>query len=391
MVRSSLILNKIYMNIQFRVFLTALLALSFGFASYAQDEVKPKFMEKVADTLVRFYYDENYYLVDKDCEFKAIERVSKLNIQNKTFDGPFKDFGTNGHTILEGNYKNGSKEGKFYAYHSNGKLKWETIYENNELKDYWKYYYPNGKPMLFLKIDSGQILFDNFWDAEGNQKITNGTGDKYDITLPIIGFTEHGFTQFRKLGAVLNGKMHGTWLTLFISPNRTNIQNVLFKEKFSEGTLVDFKINEEFANYGLESLDFEFVPTSHFTRAEEFFGKDCSFDQHTDFHLAIAKQITRRLSYYSLKDINIERIPVSYKVRVFKTGKPNTPYALTLPKSLKTNTETSIKSAVTLPYYLPSYSNGEAISDIVEVSFEIEKVENKWVVNFVNIKREKGH
>src|SRR5690554_3978617 len=88
----------------------------------------PVFYGRISGETVRFFYDDHYYLVDKECEFKAIERVGRYDFQQQVFIGGFADFDNHGRLILEGNYVDGRKEGNFKAYHPNGQLKWQTSY-----------------------------------------------------------------------------------------------------------------------------------------------------------------------------------------------------------------------------------------------------------------------
>src|SRR5690606_39698877 len=109
---------------------------------------KVTLLEKAPMGLVRFYFDDYYYLVDKDCAFKSIERVSQCLVDKNVFHGDFRDFDRNGTVVLSGHHDEGIKQGLFKAFHSSGTLKWEVMYENGSPTGDWKYYYPDGKPML---------------------------------------------------------------------------------------------------------------------------------------------------------------------------------------------------------------------------------------------------
>jgi hypothetical protein len=150
------------------------------------------FFESVGDTSVRFFFDENYYLVDQDCEFKAIERVAGFDRKNNKFDGEFKDFHVmTGHVVLHGNYREGKKEGRFTAYYPNGKLRWETTFDDDSPRGPWYYYFPDGTPHLFITLTEKSFSIDQMWDEKGEQIVVDGDG-LYNLNSAIIGFTDHG-------------------------------------------------------------------------------------------------------------------------------------------------------------------------------------------------------
>ena len=191
--------------------------LSILFFNLKAQENRPLYFEDAPNAMKRFFFDENYYLVDKDCEFKAIERVSDFDNKTNKFEGLFKDFDRNGRVILSGQYQNGKKHGEFKAYHPNGVLKWESTFIDDIAIGPWEYYYPDGKPMLFITLGPSSFRINQYWDRKGQQLVKDGEGT-YDINLPIIGFTEHGYTKFNRRGAIKNGLPDGLW---YISFNRT--------------------------------------------------------------------------------------------------------------------------------------------------------------------------
>lgn len=46
---------------------------------------KEVFFENASNGLVRFHFDKHYYLVDKNCPFKSIERLSQFIVSKKMF------------------------------------------------------------------------------------------------------------------------------------------------------------------------------------------------------------------------------------------------------------------------------------------------------------------
>src|SRR5690606_31707135 len=72
---------------------------------------KPVYYENAANGATRFFYDDRYFLADKYCSFKAIERVGYYDFRQQTFVGEFTDFDNRGRVLLRGNYRNGKQEG----------------------------------------------------------------------------------------------------------------------------------------------------------------------------------------------------------------------------------------------------------------------------------------
>src|SRR5690606_16233589 len=81
------------------------------------------FYEQESGDIVRVFYDDHYYLVDRNWEFKAIERVGRYDLQRQILIGAIADFDNHGRLILEGSYVDGRKHGDFRAYHPNRRLK----------------------------------------------------------------------------------------------------------------------------------------------------------------------------------------------------------------------------------------------------------------------------
>lgn len=336
------------------IFITALTFTLLSKAN-AQQENKSTLFEYTVDSLVRFYYDENYYLVDKHCEFKAIERIARFIPKTYEFNGAFKDFNNAGRLILEGTYVNGKKEGIFKAYHPNGALKWETVFKNDNISGHWKYYYPDEKPMLFLSIKDSLIHFDQFWQNDGEQTIINGEG-KYNMTIPIIGFTDHGYTQYNVSGNVKNGRQDGQWKTQFVKEDKKNSLVPLFTENFENGLLTNRPTSNFVSFYSLDAKieNFDFVPTSHFLRAQQLVAKGCTFDEHTNFDNFLARKFTYLLHSPELINYDFSSIPTSYKVRVYKDGVPNRIFANTYPIDLDKSIKRIINESVEkVTYYLP--------------------------------------
>lgn len=357
--------------------------------AFAQ-EITAQFFEKGPDNTVRFYYDIDYYLVDKNCEFKFIERVAEFDIATNNFNGFFKDFDPNGRTLLSGFYKNGSKEGEFIASYPDGTLKWKTTFVNNKANGSIAYYYPDGKPMLFLTADKDNIYINQYWNKFGEQTVKDGQG-VLDITLPIMGFTEHGFTKYNTKGKIENGLREGLWYTSFVTDDKKERFISLMISAYERSLLVDRQIDPYFETVLIDLSRLSFSPLESFQTAELLQSKKCSFDEHTGFNSFIAEKFKDFLGKQNYKTETDETTRLSYKIRVTKKG---TAYAPTIEETSRemTKSELSLFKAMInqVYYYLPSFLNGEVINDRLTISFEIQTNGDIITIPPVQITRENG-
>ncbi|TJZ59758.1 hypothetical protein FAZ15_12720 [Sphingobacterium olei] len=357
-----------------------------------QDSVrKTVYFEAAPEGLVRFFFDQNYYLVEKNCPFKHIERVAGFIPSKNQFHGEFKDFGPNGHILLSGNYVNGKKDGIFKAYHPNGKLKWETTFKDGEYLGEWNYYYPDGKPLLFLEFDTADYAIKHMWDQKGKQIVTNGEG-RYDFTMPIIGFTEHGFTFYNRKGKIKKGKPDGIWQVMLGDKQKTNYY--IGEEYYENGIRRRVHQVYDFFNYYRASLtnlnEFSILPNDYFGLAELLLSKNCSFDDFSGFSIYLAKRFmtARKPSNFQLDD-NFETT-IQYKVAVSLRDEPKV-IDIKFPDSISSDTKDALETIIKdVPYYLPSYKDGQEIDDILTVTFSIANSPKELIFHSVRINRENG-
>ena len=348
-----------------------------------------QYKEKVNNDYTRFFYDENYFLVDKDCEFKAIERVVAYDSLNFLFNGEFKDFDKNGKVILHGFYKNGLRNGKFTAYHPNGNIKWETAYHDSKQSNEWKYYYPDGKPLLVLALEEGDFRIMSFWDKTGAQKVKEGQGN-YDMTFPIIGFTDHGYTSYRRFGKIANGKPDGIWYINFIVDAKRKTEINVYNEIFTQGMRSSFSLNNNFFDYFIPYEDFLLVPSDFFGRAEFFFVHSCSFDDYSGFKTFIGRKFNDELDDFNINTADTTfqykaNYSVSNKGRVVNMKIVASPDELS--KKEKDNIEYLFES---LTYFIPSVLDGSPIKDNIILTGNFSTTNGKIKLEDLKIEREKG-
>jgi len=350
---------------------------------------KNQYKEKINERYTRFFYDENYYLVDKNCEFKAIERVAQYDTVNWKFNGEFKDFNLQGRLLLHGFYKDGIRNGKFTAYHPNGKVRWESTYVDNNENGLWKYYYPDGKPMLTLSFDNDDFKFVDFWDTYGVQKIVNGEGE-YQMTFPIKGFTDHGFTSYFRKGKISQGKPEGTWITSFIDNQRGKNFYPVFNESYSEGKQKGFYPSGQFVNYFIAYEDFYIVPSDFFSRAESFVVHECDFDSYSGFNNHIIKKFNDYLSDEKFEHIDIIfEFIVNYSVS--NKGLVNSMKVLQSPLDFPRADMNKIKALFeSIEYFIPSVKDGQEIRDNVTLTGNFIISKERAILQYLKVERQLG-
>lgn len=349
------------------------------------------FFEPVANGMTRFFFDDNYFSVEKNCEFRAIERVTLFNKTKNQFEGEFKDFNLDGKLILTGTYKEGKKEGTFKAYHPNGALRWETTYIDDRPLGTWKYYYPDGKPFLFITLSDSLFSIDQQWDKTGKQTVVDGYGN-YELEVPIIGYTDHGYTSYIRAGKVFNGLPEGTWsITLTSGKRKYNLGYELYKNTSYKGRNIDWEfINAH--NVSISSIEeFTILPKDFFPKAEALYMKRCSFDEYTGFNAYLSRYLNLTLKKQQFLRQNISEGSISYTVKVSKKGRPRVQeiaIPFLIPNKERREIEAAIKS---VNYYLPSYFEGEPIDDTLTISIPFHVNDAKVVVYIADIQRQNGH
>lgn len=362
------------------LFILSSLILLLNFA-FGQD--KAIYYEKLDSNMFRFYFDKNYYLADKSCEFKSIERIVTLNPKTQKFDGAFKDFNNNGRLILEGTYINGSKEGTFKAYHPNGVMKWEATFKNDMPVGEFIHRYPSDKMALKLLYTDSVILIQDFWLPDGTQKVKNGEGN-YSFSIPFEGYNQYGFEYYLGKGKIKNGKQEGNWQIL--GHDKGGKQTLIALEKYQNGNLI---IGEDyFLDNNYRHSKFGIIPYDVFARGELLTFKACNFDDFSNFNMSISKELTNTLSRIRPEEFTEDSF--EYKIKLNKSGEPSKINFIKLTSSDYINK--GIKLFLSeITFYFPSLNNGVPIEDDLTVTGKLYKnSEGKIIVLPIIIHREKG-
>lgn len=351
--------------------------------SFAFGQEKAIYYEKLDSNMFRFYFDKNYYLAEKSCEFKSIERVATLNPKTQKFDGAFKDFNNNGRLILEGTYINGSKEGTFKAYHPNGIVKWEATFKNDMPMGNVIHRYPSDKVAMEILYTDSVILIQDFWLPNGTQKIKDGEGD-YSFSIPFEGYNQYGFEYYLAKGKVKNGKQDGNWQIL--GHDKGGKETLIALEKYQNGIFLIG--NDYFLDNSYRHSKFGIIPYDNFSRGEFLTFKACNFDDFSNFNMFISKELTNSVRLIDAENFTEDHF--EYKVKLDKEGNP---LKVDLIKKISSeNLNNELEQLIEdISFYYPSLENGKPIADILTVTGKMYKnSEGKIAVLPIIIHREKG-
>lgn len=346
---------------------------------------EPVYYEPVAQGMMRFFYDDNYYLADSECQFKAIERVANYDFQQQIFIGAFTDFNNQGRVILRGNYRDGKKDGEFRAYHPNGQLKWEVSFVQDVPYGTWKFYYPDGKPLLELVYDAQEMLIYNFWDNKGRQRVERGSG-RYEFAVKADGYNEFGYVRYNRKGRVVQGRPHGDWTIEYIFDDNKKVG--AGHEHYRNGKFIRgydaFK--DEFFD---EKPRYSLVPFDVFIRAEAMIGKLCSIDEYSGFTGYLGEHLEEW--FEGAVSEAPDPLKIEFAISVSKTGEPKKVEPVT---TFADNVlASSLLNAIRwVNFWFPSYADGSYIDDTLTVTAEVfpDVVERKLRFFDIQIHREEG-
>lgn len=348
-------------------------------------QVRAVYQEKAPNGMTRFFYDDRYFLADKFCQFKAIERIAYYDIRQHTFVGAFTDFNNRGKTILRGNYQNGKKEGEFTAYHPNGQLKWKGLFAQDRPQGGWRFYYPDGKPLLELEYNEGNLFIWNFWDQRGKQRVVDGNG-RYEFALEADGYNAFGYVRYVRRGRVVNGRPHGTWSITYQFDDGTREDGGY--ERFDNGRFVSgYELYEDDAY--TDGPRYQLVPMDFFARAERMIGKQCTIDDHSGF----TEYLVKHLEDWFEGELDEMPDPqrIEFTVVVNKNGQSgNIDMKNTFAR--KSYADLLLGALRWVEFWFPSYAGDQFVDDTLTITVEAfpDAIERKLRFFDLQIKREKG-
>jgi len=350
-------------------------------SAFAQVEDKPVYFERLSDGQTQFYFDDHYFLVDKFCQYKTIERVGKYNVALKAFDGPFTDYNNDGKVILTGNYHDGKREGVFNAYFLNGKVAFSETYKSGQAIDTSVYNYPDGLPMLEIVYRGNEAYVWNFWDTHRRQRVKNGEG-KFQFAVKAEGYNEYGYAFIDYSGRIVGGKPDGQWNITYRYPD----EQVAYAgyERFERGK---FKIGyDEIEGAPYMSPRLQIGPSFYYIQAENMVSKGCTIDENQDFTLFLMKRMEAAFSRYDSSALTTRELAVDVEV-----GNDGSLKEVKIVKGFEDEgiDKLLLHSLETISYWIPSYKDGEYIEDIFHINVEVYVDGETKQLKFYNLQLER--
>ncbi len=341
-------------------------------------------LEHTSENLYTFYFDSQYFLVDKNCEFFSIKRQSNYNTFLKTFEGPFTDYDIDGNIILTGSYKDGKRDGTFKAFYPAGFLKWQAEFSEGRAMGSWFFYYQDGSPMSILKIDGYRIYVTNTWNGKGKPVIKNGKG-KFELIEPQFGFNEQGYESIIYSGTIENGLPQGSWRIFYGYPKGEN--EIAAIEKFDNGNFVGGTLMDNYRTYKESKI--QFAPSTPYRNAERLIVKNCTIDDFYNYSLYLSDYLTGKFDLALLKGLPDKTI--EFTLNVDKKGAGSN---ISLTKAFEDDTADKVLLYIirSVPYWIPSQKDGAVIRDqlTVETDFTTDSDGKTFFTN-VKIRRSTGN
>lgn len=349
--------------------------------SSAEDQV---FFEKADSGRMYFYFDEHYFLVDRNCEFRKIDRLGRYDVAKKSFDGPFWDYGDEDRVLLEGNYTDGKKDGQFTAYFPNGNEQWSVLFENDKPSGSWTFKYPDGLPMLEIRYTDSDILVWNFWDRLGRQRVEAGEG-RFEFPVRVEGYNEYGNTHINYQGQIKAGKPDGVWNLFYVYEEGG--QDYVGMERFAEGKFQ--RGYDELEGSAYLTSRIQIGPSIYFGQAEGMVAKACTIDENQDFSRFILNKLDKVFEPYNGSNVKVGKLEMTAEVR--STG---TLRKLEIVEGFeeKEIDKLLLAGLRSISYWIPSFSDGKYIDDTLHLEFEAELNPETDQVQFRNliVKRDNG-
>lgn len=334
------------MNKAFLLFLLLLSCTSYG-------QEGPTYIEPAGGGKFRFHFNEQYFLVDKTCEFLSRVRIASLNAE-KQYLGDFTDYDPEGRILLTGTYTNGKRNGTFKSFYTNGFLRWQGNFKDNEPHGVWNYYYPDGKPKTILDFRATNTHVMESWNEKGKQVVKNGEGNFSLIDFQ-FGYNNTGHESLLYTGRIRDGLPHGPWAVKYVFPDRSTEHH----------TSVTF-------NQGVPSTPVKIMlaETEAFGNAENFIAKNCSIDDQTNFTEHLRNKLNLSFDFSTLpQDSYPEFVEASLKVT--KNGPPE---EITVETALGKAGIASLTEVLgSISYWIPSQKDGKVIEDTLKIRIEVMK------------------
>ena len=352
-------------------------------ATIAQEKAN-KFVMQSIDGYVHLYFDDQYYLVDQNCEYKTYTRVTKYDQNRGGFNGFFTDYYNNNIPALTGTYLEGKKDGEFKGYYPSGQLRSIQLYLNDVPNGKSQYFYSNGSPWITIEFKNQIPHVIEFWNVKGKKRIKEGNGN-FTLTNETTEYSEYGFTGIVYKGNIKNGRPNGLWLALLDYGETEELvgTEIYNKNKFTESNY-SYPQNVKPTQSRINIL-----PVSLADKSVDLMFKSCSIDENKGFNQYLPNHLNSSLPqiWRSLNPPLEETFDVLILVNK-KGERTKTTLPASLPKEFGVLLDKALQA---VPYWIPSFVGNETIEDTLLITitkFTDEKGETSF--GYPTIKRKTG-
>lgn len=121
--------------------------------------------------LSRVWYDSNWVETESPGPYYRLGYKDSLD----RWDGPVRDFYSDGQIQMKGLYKHGRRDGIFLYYSHHNTYTSAGRYVDNRSVGKWQSFHNNGRLKMEAVYGNG-VFYKNAWDSTGAQQIVNGEG-----------------------------------------------------------------------------------------------------------------------------------------------------------------------------------------------------------------------
>lgn len=168
--------------------------------------------------MVRVWYDSNWVEILQPGPYYRMGYKDSLD----RWDGPVRDFYSDGVIQMKGAYKQGKRDGIFLYYSHHNTYTSAGRYADNRSVGKWQTFHNNGRLKMETIYGNG-IFHKNAWDSTGLQQISNGAG-------VVVEHYANGAKRIE--GKYEDGNKQGFW-TGWHEDGRIH-----FREEFRDGRLI---------------------------------------------------------------------------------------------------------------------------------------------------------
>lgn len=332
-----------------------------AYVAIAQEKANNYVMKSI-DGYVHLYFDDQYYLVDQNCEFKTYTRVIRYDRSKGGFNGFFTDYYNNDIPALTGTYVEGKKDGEFKGFYPSGKLRSIQSYHNDVPNNKWQYFYSNGSPWITIEFKNQIPYVQEFWNTKGKQKVKDGKGS-FKLMQEAYEYSEYGYSGFVFKGSIRNGRPNGIWTTLLDYGGKT--EELTGTEFYIKNQLIESNYTYPRNVKSNQSL-IGVLPISLADRSANLISKGCSIDENKGFNQYLQNYLNNTLpQVWMLLTPPLEE---TFDIQV-QVNKKGTRTKITLPNTLPQEFGGILDKALQgVPYWIPSFVDNETIDDTLVIT-----------------------